>query len=75
MVLAFLLLLSGCGSLSRGKTVELPFGEGLSVEKTWGYFSGKDGERHSFFLCEDCYDRITAAFAVPVKIREVTELL
>ena len=58
-----------------GKTVELPFGEGLSVEKTWGYFSGKDGERHSFFLCEDCYDRITAAFAVPVKIREVTELL
>ena len=23
----------------------------LRVEKTWGYFSGKYGEKHSFDLC------------------------
>ncbi|MCD2493719.1 hypothetical protein LQE92_14005 [Lacrimispora sp. NSJ-141] len=62
-----------------GKTVKTdgtpPYGEGLSVAKTWGYFSGKDGERHHFFLCEDCYDKLVKGFSVPVDIEEETELL
>ena len=27
----------------------------LYIEKDWGYFSnGKDGQKHSFILCESC---------------------
>ncbi|MCI8466244.1 MAG: hypothetical protein HFI63_10420 [Lachnospiraceae bacterium] len=63
-----------CGELVRTEGA-LPYGEGLSVTKSWGYFSGKDGERHHFFLCEECYDRMVKGFAVPVEIEEVTELL
>lgn len=47
----------------------------LRVEKTWGYFSGKDGEKHTFDLCEDCYDEIVKSFAIPVETEELTELL
>ena len=50
-----------------------PEEEVLCVEYTWGYFSGKDGESCSFDLCEECYDRITASFAVPPKISEDME--
>ena len=28
------------------------------LEPGWGYFSGKDMEKHSFDLCEACYDKI-----------------
>lgn len=52
-----------------------PYGEGLSVTKTWGYFSDKDGEQHRFFLCEQCYDRLVKGFVVPVEIEEKTELM
>lgn len=39
----------------------------LTVEKRWGYFSGKDNEVHQFDLCEACYDAWTAAFLIPVE--------
>ena len=41
----------------------------------WGFFSEKDGEIHSFDLCEKCYDRLTAGFSIPVDKEEQTELL
>lgn len=44
-------------------------------EKNWGYFSGKDGERHRFYLCEKCYDQMTAGFVKPVEVEEILELL
>ena len=47
----------------------------LFVQKEWGFFSGKDGEIHHFRICEACYDRWTAQFAVPVCVKEQTELL
>lgn len=47
----------------------------LSVEQGWGYFSGKDGEIHSFDLCEHCYDKLTAQFQIPVTVRRQKELL
>ena len=31
-------------------------------ELTWDYFSEKDGEVHSFDLCESCYDELTNQF-------------
>ena len=47
----------------------------LHVEKSWGYFSGKDGERHSFDLCEACYDKMRMTFVLDVETEEETELL
>ena len=48
--------------------------EGIcSVDTTWGTFPGRTWKRHEFDLCEECYDRITASFAVPPKISEDME--
>lgn len=44
--------------------------EMLHVEKVWGYFSNKDGEKHSFDLCEDCYDAVIKEFMIPVEVAE-----
>lgn len=38
------------------------------VDYEWGYFSEKDGERHSFDLCEACYDKLLRFFQIPVEI-------
>ena len=53
---------NGCGR-------EIPCGmaDHFHGEKTWGYFSEKDGRQDSFDLCEVCYDKMTAAFAVKMK--------
>lgn len=47
----------------------------FSGEARWGYFSDKDGEKHSFDLCEQCYDHLLRSFRVPATIEEETELL
>ncbi len=41
----------------------------------FGYFSNKDGDAHSFDLCEECYDNMIDGFAIPVEEEEVKELL
>lgn len=33
----------------------------------WGYFSEKDGEVHSFDLCEKCYDQWISGFQIPAE--------
>ncbi len=43
-------------------------GRVFSVDHTWGYFSGKDGERHTFDLCESCYDELVTSFQIPAEI-------
>ena len=44
-------------------------GEGVfHAEHQWGYFSEKDGERHTFDLCEACYDKLIQSFQIPVEI-------
>lgn len=43
----------------------------FSSDFQWGYFSDKDGETHSFDLCETCYDKLIQGFRIPVDIREV----
>ncbi|HAX52997.1 hypothetical protein [Muricomes intestini] len=42
----------------------------FSVDYTWGYFSEKDGEKHSFDLCESCYNKMLVSFKIPVEIEE-----
>lgn len=41
----------------------------------WGYFSQKDGQKHSFDLCESCYEHLISGFSIPVTIEEQTEFL
>lgn len=47
----------------------------VMITKSWGYFSGKDGKKDTFCLCEACYDEITAGFVLPVSQEELTELV
>lgn len=42
----------------------------FSANVTWGYFSEKDGERHSFELCEECYDALLKGFRIPAEIED-----
>lgn len=47
----------------------------FSADYAFGYFSRKDGTRHRFDLCEDCYDEIIGSFEIPVDVIEETELV
>lgn len=47
----------------------------IKIEKTWGYFSKKDGETHQIWLCEDCYDTMRRQFGLTVEITEEEVLL
>ena len=49
--------------------------DSLYIEKNWGYFSEKDGERHIIRMCETCYDMWIKSFKIPPHVEEVTELL
>lgn len=49
--------------------------ECVAVDKTFGYFSRRDGASMHFDLCEDCCDELMALFAVPAETVEETELL
>ncbi len=44
-------------------------------EQNFGYFSKRDGMRHSFDLCEQCYDEWIRMFRIPVSEIENSELL
>lgn len=43
--------------------------------QVFGYFSKRDGLRHSFDLCEECYEKWIGSFVIPVEEEEVSELL
>lgn len=49
--------------------------ECMEITQKWGYFSGKDGETHHFYICETCYDAWIATFAIAPEVTEDTELV
>ena len=53
---------NGCG-----KEISLESTDHFHGEKTWGYFSEKDGRQDSFDLCESCYDKMVSEFIVKMK--------
>ena len=57
-----------------GKSMKIQNGmllEGIcSVDTIWGYFSGKDLEKHEFDLCEECFDEITKGFLIPTECKD-----
>lgn len=66
-----------CNKCGRDLKIEngIPKEGVFQVAKVWEYFSEKDGQIDCFDLCESCYDAWTATFAVPLEIKENTELL
>lgn len=48
--------------------------DAFEARKEWGYFSNKDMTMHAFVLCEECYDKMIKAFAIPVEVEQVNEL-
>lgn len=65
---------NGCGRSLKVENGMLKEGC-FTGKQEFGYFSSMDGKRHSFELCETCYQRMLAQFAVPVTEEEMTELL
>ena len=50
--------------------------EGIfNIEYLWGFFSKRDGEIHSFDLCEMCYNKMIQDFEIPVTTEESTEMI
>ena len=47
----------------------------LTITKDWGYFSGKDMERHIMIICESCYDQWVSGFRIPPEVEARTEAL
>ena len=47
----------------------------FSADVIFGYFSNKDGLRHRWDLCENCYDALTRSFQIPVEENEESELV
>lgn len=47
----------------------------FSADVIFGYFSNKDGLRHRWDLCENCYDELTGSFQIPVEENEESELV
>lgn len=47
----------------------------FSADVTFGYFSNKDGLRHRWDLCEECYDALIRSFRIPVEESERNEMV
>lgn len=47
----------------------------LEINKVWGYFSQRDGERHQLILCEECYNKWIDQLLIPISKLEVTEMM
>ncbi len=45
------------------------------ADVTFGYFSNKDGLRHRWDLCEQCYDALIRSFQIPVEETERNEMI
>lgn len=67
------LICNGCGRPLKIEN-EILREDVFEGKKQWGYFSKRDGEVHSFLLCESCYDRMVEGFAVAPAVVEATEL-
>ncbi|MBS7302608.1 MAG: hypothetical protein KIG50_00505 [Lachnospiraceae bacterium] len=62
-----------------GRNMKLEQGmvkEGCFIaDYSWGYFSSRDGMRHQFDVCEECYDNLVKGFSIPVTETENAELI
>ena len=46
-----------CGKQIKMKeNTQIALEDCVVIEKSWGYFSGRDGVRQKVTVCEDCFD-------------------
>lgn len=45
------------------------------IEYRWDYFSRRDGIKHSFDMCEECYEKMIKEFKYPVLEEQYTEFI
>lgn len=65
-----------CGNEIRMKeNTQIALEDYVKIEKTWGYFSKKDGVRQKMNICESCFDAWTSAFVVAPCEEDELELL
>ena len=48
--------------------------EFFHFEKTWGYFSEKDGTSQTADICESCFEQWMSQFRIPPQTVERTEI-
>ncbi|MDE6025067.1 MAG: hypothetical protein K2G45_06430 [Lachnospiraceae bacterium] len=66
-----------CNKCGRELSVvnDIPREDFLQINKSWGYFSKKDGKNYKFVLCEKCCDDFVSTFEIPVDVEDNIELL
>ena len=63
-----------CGKNIRVEN-DIPREDFVEINKSWGYFSKKDGKNWKIVLCEKCMDELAERLVIPYKENEQTELL
>lgn len=66
-----------CNQCGRSLEVKngVPTIDWFAADKEWGFFSDKDGQIHSFDLCEECYNQLVSGLKIAPFVREQTELV
>lgn len=65
-----------CGKeIKMNENMQVALEDYAVIDKTWGYFSKKDGIRQKMNICEDCFDAWVHTFVVPPQEMEEQELL
>lgn len=59
------IICNGCGRVIAVKG-GMPMEGVFQARQVWEYMSEKDGEIDDFDLCEECYDRMTEQFRIPL---------
>lgn len=54
---------------------DIPREDFIEINKTWGYFSKKDGKKWKIRICEECADTFAAGMMIPHEECDATELL
>lgn len=65
-----------CGKqIQMKENTQIALEDFVFIEKSWGYFSEKDGIRHKMHICESCFDEWVKTFALAPGEMEERELL
>lgn len=63
-----------CGKPIKVLTDSGIYEDYLAITKKWGYFSNKDLSKHSFIICEACYDQWIKTFAISIEEIAITDV-
>jgi Fe2+ or Zn2+ uptake regulation protein len=67
-------IICNCCGKTLKRTNDIVMEDFFHMEKTWGFFSRKDGSCEYADICEDCMEQWMKGFQIPAKTVERTEL-